>query len=91
MILKWNKATGLFLGLTGRIKAMEWMKRSTESCYVLIQVICLLLFIIAPTKTSPKKDTVLLAESRKIHFEEFEQTCQHKPKRDVGKLSERFR
>ena len=52
--------------------------------------LCKILFIIAPTKTSPKKDTVLLAESRKIHFEEFEQTCQHKPKRDVGKLCQRF-
>lgn len=34
---------------------------------------------------SPKKEALAFAESRKIQFDEFQQTCQHKPKRDVGK------
>jgi len=33
---------------------------------------------------SPKKEALALAESRKIQFDEFQQTCQHKPKRDVA-------
>ena len=38
-----------------------------------------------PVKSSPSKEAITYAESRKVDIDSFEQGFQYKPKRDVGK------